>query len=510
MNIEPTLLIWGGVAFGIGAVLGYIARQKIARLEVGTIEERVRTKITHAEHQAKKIIIGAKEEAVEIITKARQEAKEIEKNFRKKEISLQRQKLALDQEKIELPRRKRELQEKLNKARELKSRLAWFEQEKERQLQRIAKMNSEEAKKELLFEIEKTHKEDLTKRLLKLEKEGEERFEAKAKEILASVAQRALPSFISELTTTQVTLPNDEIKGRIIGKEGRNIKTFEEKTGVQIIIDETPGVIFLSSFDPQRREIARIVLQNLIKDGRIHPARIEKEVEKIEKKMPEILKKIGKETAIETKVFDLDEKLYQILGRLKFRTSFGQNVLAHSLEVAHLARRLAEELGADSQVAKKAGLLHDIGKAIDLEIEGSHVEIGIKILQKFNIEQDVIKAMRSHHEEYPYESLEAIIVQIADAISSSRPGARKETEEFYLERLENLERIAMSFEGVKKAWVVEAGREIRVFVNASEVDDFESRRLSREIAKRIEEELNYPGEIKVVVIRESRIVEYAR
>jgi len=305
-------------------------------------------------------------------------------------------------------------------------------------------------------------------------------------------------------------LPDDEIKGRVIGKEGRNIKAFENATGVELIVDETPNVVFLSSFDPLRREIAKTSLQKLIKDGRIQPGRIEEVVEKVKEEMPERIRKIGEETAFKAEIFGLESRLHKLLGRLRFRLSFGQNVLDHSLEVAFLAEALAHEIGANPKIAKKAGLLHDIGKAIDTQVEGSHTEIGIRILRKFGIEEEVIKAIQSHHEEYPYEGIEAVIIQTADAISASRPGARKDTTEEYLRRLEELEGIALRFPEVKNAYAIEAGRELRVFVKSEEINDLGAKRLAKEIAKAIEEEMQYPGEIKVNIIRETRVIEYAR
>jgi ribonuclease Y len=305
-------------------------------------------------------------------------------------------------------------------------------------------------------------------------------------------------------------LPDDEIKGRIIGKEGRNIRAFENATGVELIVDETPNVVFLSSFDPFRREIAKIALQELIKDGRIQPTRVEEIVKKIEEKMPEKIQKIGEEICHELEVFNLDPKLYQLIGRLKFRSSYGQNVLDHSREVAYISGALAEEIGADVKVAKKAALLHDVGKAVDWEVEGSHVEIGIRILKKFGVEEEVIQAMKSHHEEHPYETIESVIIQTADAISAARPGARKGSPEDYIKRIEELEKIAMEFDEVKDAYAVEAGRELRIFVKSEEVDDYRAKKIAREIANKIEEELQYPGEIKINVIRETRVIEYAR
>lgn len=312
------------------------------------------------------------------------------------------------------------------------------------------------------------------------------------------------------MTTTTVALPNEEIKGRIIGKEGRNIKTLEKLTGVEIVVDETPETVMISGFDPIRRQIAKIALEKLIQDGRIQPARIEDTVQKVESEIVSLIKKIGEKAVYDIGIIDLDSKLIQLLGRLHFRTSYGQNVLLHSIEVSHLAATLASEIGVDSKIAQKAGLLHDIGKAVDHQIQGSHTDIGIKILEKFNVEKEVIDAMKSHHEEYPAESIEAVLIQVADQISGARPGARKDTIENYLKRLEDLEDIALSFSGIEKAYAIQAGRELRVFVRPEEIGDLDAKKLSREIANKIQEELKYPGEIKVTLIRENRLVEYAR
>jgi ribonuclease Y len=335
-------------------------------------------------------------------------------------------------------------------------------------------------------------------------------FEKKARELTALAIQKVAVSQAQEITTATVSLPSEDIKGRIIGKEGRNIRTLERLTGVELVVDENPEAVLLSSFDPIRRQVAKIALEKLIADGRIQPARIEETVKAAEAQINSQIKEAGEQAVYETQLLNLDPKLVQLLGRLRFRTSYSQNVLLHSLEVAYLAEAIAQELGADAKVAKKAGLLHDIGKSIDRQVEGSHVDIGVKILEKFGVEKEVIQAMKSHHEDYPYESVEAVIVQAADAISASRPGARRDTLENYLKRLQDLENIATSFAGVEKAYAIQAGREIRVFVKPEEVDDWAARKLAKDIAGKIQEELRYPGEIKVTLIRESRVVEYAK
>jgi len=409
-----------------------------------------------------------------------------------------------------LERKEKEFRQKVEKLKEVKLALEDLRQEALKNLARISKLPREEAKRELLENLEKEYQGEILEKMRKLKMEGIERYEKKAKEMLALAIQKCAFSQAQEITTTTVGLPSDEIKGRIIGKEGRNIKTLEKLTGVEVIVDETPEMVLISGFDPIRRQVAKNALEKLIQDGRIQPARIEEMVQRAESEISSQIKEAGEKVVYETGIVDLDPKIVQLLGRLRFRTSYGQNVLLHSMEVSYLAETLASELGANPKIAQKAGLLHDIGKAVDHQIQGSHTKIGMKILEKFGVEKEIIDAMKSHHEEYPPESLEAVIVQAADQISGARPGARKDTLENYLKRLENLENIALSFPGVEKAYAIQAGREIRVFVRPEEIDDLGAGKIAREIANKIQEELKYPGEVKVNVIRENRVVEYAR
>jgi ribonuclease Y len=362
----------------------------------------------------------------------------------------------------------------------------------------------------ILDKVEKDYKEDVIKKIKDMEQEGVDELKKRANDIIVQSIQKYSGAHTAETTTSVVNLPSDEMKGRVIGREGRNIKTLERATGVEVIIDDTPLTIIVSGFDPIRRQIAKLSLEKLMSDGRIHPARIEEIVEEVKKEIVDKVKESGQAAVSDVGIVGLNPKLIQLLGRLKFRTSYGQNVLMHSIEVAHLSASLAAELGADVTVAKKAGLLHDIGKAVDHEIQGTHVEIGRNILGKFGISEDIIKAMQSHHEDYPFETTESVIIRVADAISASRPGARKDTLENYLKRLKELEDIANSFDEVEKSYAIQAGREIRVFVTPEKIDDLGAAKISRKIADGIEETLNYPGEIKVHVIRETRAVEYAR
>jgi len=492
-------LILGVISLSIGAVLGYYARQSIAKRDWKTIEAKIQRRIQKA-----------REEASLILEDAKRERDERRGELLKTEEVLLRRERILDQKISDFEKNQKEFQEKVEKLRKIKETIENLKLEAQKNLENISGLSTKEAKKELLENLEKEYQKEILEKIRKLETEGEERLEKRAKEILATVIQKYALSQAQEITTTTISLPNEEIKGKIIGKEGRNIRALEKLTGVELIVDETPETAVISGFDPIRREIAKLSLEKLIKDGRIQPARIEEKVEEARKEINSQIKEAGEAAVYELGLVGLDPRLVQLLGRLRFRTSYGQNVLLHSIEVAYLAQALAEEIGANHQICKMAGLFHDIGKAIDQQVEGSHTDIGIKILERFGEDPRIISAMKSHHEEYPAESIEAILVQVADQISGARPGARKDTLENYLKRLSDLENIATSFEGVEKAWALQAGREIRVFVKPGEIDDLGAKKLAKDIANRIQEELRYPGEIKVNVIRETRVTEYAK
>jgi len=509
MNLLISLLV-SIVCLLLGSVLGYYARQSIAKKQVGTLEEKIQKKHAQAKKEAEELITEAKEKYSAILESAKREEDRRRKNLLKTEQVLLKRENILDKKISHFEENEKEFYEKVEKLKQIKENLENYKKEAVEKLEKISQLSQKEAKSELLKNVEKESELEILEKMRNLERDGMEKLEKRAKEILASVIQRCSFSQAQEITTTNVSLPNDEIKGRIIGKEGRNIRTLESLTGVEIVVDETPEAVVISGFDPVRRQIAKTALEKLIQDGRIQPARIEEMVSKAEEEIVSQIKEAGEQAVYETGIVGLDPKIVQLLGRLRFRTSYGQNVLLHSIEVSHLAGALASEIGANPQVARKAGLLHDIGKALDWKVEGSHTEIGIKILEKFGIEKEVIDAMKSHHGEYPVKGIEAILVQTADAISGARPGARKDTVENYLKRLGELEKIAGSFAGVEKAWALQAGREIRVFVKPEEIDDLAANKLARQIAKSIEEELRYPGEIKVTVIRENRIVEYAK
>jgi ribonuclease Y len=504
------LLIVGILALALGSVLGYYARQSIAKRDWRSIEAKLQKKISQAKTQSEEMLAAAKKEAEQILEATKKEVNQQRAELFKTERLLLKRENILEQKLSAFESEKTDFQEKVRKLKGIKETLENLKAQALSNLERVSGLSREEAKKELLENLEKEEQKEILERMKKLELEGRERFEKRAKEILAQAIQKFALSQAQEITTTTLTLPSEEIKGRIIGKEGRNIRALEKLTGVEIVVDETPEAVVISSFDPIRRQIAKSALEKLIQDGRIQPARIEEKVEEAKKEINSQIKEAGEAALYDVGLVGFDPKLVQLLGRLRFRTSYGQNVLLHSIEVSHLASALAAEIGANPLVCKKAGLFHDIGKAVDQQVEGSHTDIGIKILERFGIEPEVITAMKSHHEEYPYESLEAILVQAADQISGARPGARKDTLENYLKRLGDLENIATSFSGVEKAWALQAGREIRVFVKSEEVDDLGARNLAKNIANRIQEELKYPGEIKVNVIRETRVIEYAK
>ena len=509
MNLSSPWL-WAPFLALAGGIVGYILRQLVASYRKDTAELSVKKLLLDAKGEAQKTFEEAKKKSDEVLNEAKRETKEREGQLRKLEEKILAKDESLEKRRRDLDLEVENLKKKAEEIKKIREDAEALEAKKREELQKIAGLSEDEAKKNLMDSIEKKYEGDILARIQKLEIFGQEKLEQRARDTLAAIIQRLASSTASEVSTTSVQLPSDDIKGKIIGKEGRNIRALERAAGVEIIVDDTPGAVIISSFDPVRRHIAKMALENLIVDGRIQPARIEEMVEKAKVEIEKIIKDAGEKAAYEAGIFDVDPRLGMLLGRLKFRTSYGQNVLQHSVEMAHLAGMLASELGGDVAIAKKGALLHDIGKAVDHEIQGTHVEIGRRILQKFNVDTRVIQAMQSHHEEYPYETLESIIVQTADAISASRPGARRDSVENYLKRLEDLERIASSFEGVEKAYAIQAGREIRIFVTPDKITDLEMKKMARDIANRVEQELKYPGEIKVHVIRENRVVEYAR
>lgn len=503
-------LIVAALALVGGLVFGYVLRWAISLGKKGSMELRLKQMLLEARDEASRITDEAEKKAEIALQEARKDAREKETTLKKAEDRLIKKEEFLDKRQLDIDEEIEAVKKRIAEVKSIKERVEEIEKQKQKELERVANLTIEEAKNELMKVLEKQSEEDVLVRMQKLEQTGIEKLEKRAQEILTTSVHRLANSVSSDIMTTTVSIPNDEVKGKIIGKEGRNIKALERATGVEIIVDDTPGAITLSSFDPIRRQVARLAVENLILDGRIQPAKIEEQVEKAQKEINKIIKEKGEQAVYETGVYNLDPRIVSILGRLYFRTSYGQNVLQHSIEMSHIAGMIAGELGANVAIAKAGALLHDIGKAVDHEVPGTHVEIGRRILQKFGASEDIIKAMQPHHGEYPYETLESYIVQSADAISGARPGARRDTVENYLKRLAELEAIANSFEGVEKSYALQAGREIRIFVTPVKVSDIEAKRIARDVATRIESELKYPGEIKVNVIRESRTIEFAR
>ena len=509
MSIKLVLILLA-VSGTAGIALGYVLRLLIALGQRGSLELEVKQRMLDAKERASRIIAEAEQKAEEIEKEAETPMKERETRLEAYVARITKREEFLDEREKDLSQQSDQVKARENEAANLKRDAQALIQSQQTELARIAELSEEEARTKLLSNIEQIHEKAILARIQKLETNGRERIEEKARGILLTAIHRMGNAVNAEIMTLSVQIPSEELKGKVIGKEGRNIKAFERATGVDVIIDEAPDHITLSSFDPLRRHVAKIALERLIEDGRIQPAKIEELVEKAKQEVEAIVKQKGEEAAYEIGIVGLDPRLITLLGRLHFRTSYGQNVLQHSIEMAHIAGMLAAELGADAEVARAGALLHDIGKAVDHEVQGTHVEIGRRILEKFGVDKRIIQAMQAHHEEYPYETPESIIVQVADSISASRPGARRDTVERYLERLGDLERIAKGFAGVEKVYAIQAGREIRIFVNPGKVSDLETHKLAREIAARIQEELKYPGEIKVNVIRENRVVEFAR
>lgn len=490
------------VAFAMlagGALLGYSIRAAMFLIKKNTLELTVSERLMEARKQAQKIVDEAHEKKEQSLT----ELHATEERLVKKEESL-------DERGRELDERASTLDQRSETLAQLQKEADTVLAERTALLESVAGYSVSDARDALVRDAERQFQEDLQVRTYKLESLLRETLNERAKDILASAIQRLAVPTATELTSATVAIESDELKGKIIGKEGRNIRAFERFAGVELLVDELPGGIVVSCFDPVRRAIAVRALEALIKDGRIQPAKIEEEVEKAKNAIHDIIKEKGSAAAYECGIFTLDPKVIAILGRLHFRTSYGQNVLQHSIEMAHLAGMLADEIGADSYVAKAGALVHDIGKALDHEFQGTHVEIGMKVLERFGTDERIITAMKSHHDDWPHESLEAVIVQTADMISGSRPGARRDTAELYLKRLAELEGLATRFKGVEKAYALQAGREIRIFVHPENVSDGEAKHLARSIAINIEQELRYPGQIKVTIIRETRITDYAR
>ncbi len=510
--IAIVLLLLIAIFIGFRSFIYYQKNKSIANIAKSEekAKEIVENAKKEAESQKKESIIEAKEEVHKLRNDLEKESRERRNELQRLERRVIQREEVLDKKSDSLEKKEETLIKKSENLINLEKEVGILVDKQREELEKISGLTSEEAKDVLLSDIEKEVKHDAAMMIKEIETKAKEEADKKAREIITCAIQRCAADHVAESTVNVVALPNDEMKGRIIGREGRNIRTLETLTGIDLIIDDTPEAVIISGFDPIRREVAKIALEKLIADGRIHPARIEEMVDKAQKEIELVIKEEGEQATFETGVHGLHLELVKLLGRLKFRTSYGQNVLKHSIEVAYLASIMASELGIDPTIAKRAGLLHDIGKAIDHEMEGPHALLGAEIAKKFKESPAVVNAIGAHHGDLEQTSIEAVLVQAADAISAARPGARRETLEAYIKRLEKLEEIANSFEGVDKSFAIQAGREVRIMVKPEEVDDLGSVEMARSIIKRIEDEIEYPGQIKVNVIRETRAVEYAK
>ncbi len=502
------------LSLAVGLIAGYYGRRLIAESRIGAAEDEVARLLDEAAKEAearkKEILLEAKDEVHRNRQEAERDLRDRRKELDRTERRLIQKEEQLDKKTDNIEKKEQSLNDKVKDTEKTQADLQLILSQQLKELERLSGLSSEEAKDLLLYNIEQQMRQETAVMIKSIEAEAKEEANKRAKNVVTLAIQKCAADVVSETTVSVVALPNDEMKGRIIGREGRNIRTFETLTGVDLIIDDTPEAVILSSFDPIRREVARVALGNLVSDGRIHPARIEEMVEKAQKEIEQELKDVGEQAAFEIGAHGLHPELIKLLGRLKYRTSYGQNVLKHSIEVAYLAGIMAAELNVDTILAKRAGLLHDIGKAVDHEVAGPHVEIGVDLAKRYHESKEVIHCIEAHHGDVEPQSIEAVLVQAADAISASRPGARRESLEAYIKRLEKLEAVAETFDGVDRSFAIQAGREIRIIVKPEEIDDLDAINLTRNIAAKIEETLDYPGQIKVVVIRETRAVEYAK
>ena len=502
------------ISFAIGVPVGMAYRKKVAESKIQGAENEAKRLVDlakiEAENLKKEEIFKAKEEIMNSRKELDQEIKERRGEVQKQESRLIQKEENLERRSENFEKKEREIERELQEVEKQKEEIKKLHEQEVVELQKIASLTREEAKKRLLSEMDKELTAEKAALIREKEQKAKETAIKQAKEILCYSIQKCAADHSQETTVSIVSLPNDDMKGRIIGREGRNIKALETLTGIDLIIDDTPEAVVLSGFDPLRREVAKIALEKLIDDGRIHPAKIEEMVEKAKEEVENTIKEEGERAVLETGVIGLHPDIVKLLGKLKYRTSYGQNVLNHSIEVSNLARIMADELGLDPKLARRAGLLHDIGKALDHDMEGTHVEIGVEVLKKYKENPLVINAVEAHHGDVEPQTLEAVLVQAADAISASRPGARRETLEAYIKRLQNLEEIADSFDGVEKSFAIQAGREVRIIVKPDKISDDQMTILARDVSKRIEDEMDYPGQIKVNVIRETRVADYAK
>ncbi len=507
--MNPIIILSIIAAAAVGAVIGYLLRKQIAAANANSVEAIADKLLTQAKTKQQQILIDGKDKAMKLLDETKKEDEERRRESRKTQDRLEKRENMFDQKLLEFQDRQDKLKDQIELVKSKAKEVETIREQEIQKLEGISRLSQKEAKEELYVLVEKNSKEDLLARTMKLEHDTSEEMDRRANRILSTVMERYAASCVSENATTVVDIPNEEMKGRIIGKEGRNIRTIERMTGCELIIDETPGVVTISSYSPIRRQVARLSLEKLVKDGRIHPARVESFVEESKKELALDIKKAGEEVLYELGITSVDPKLVSILGRLKYRTSYGQNQLNHAKEVAYMCAMLAKELGADVKAAKIAGLFHDIGKAVDHETQGGHPEIGFTIMKKFNYPEEIAYCCIAHHEDKP-TTLLGSISKVADALSGARPGARRDSHEQYIQRLEDLENIALRHEGVDKAFAIQAGREIRVFIDPKKLDDYGSYNLAKQIANEISAEMQYPGEIRVVAIRETRVIEYAK
>jgi len=510
MNGLPLAIAGSVIALSLGLILGYLLNRYLSQARIESAEVGAQRLLAEAQTRAKELVLAAKDEALKFRDQAEAEAEKKRLVLQKEEERLQRQREATDRKMESIDKRETQLNKRQSKLDRAHNELDTLRQNIIQELERVSNLTKEEATELLLQNIEEEARQDMARVIREVEAEAKEEAERRAREIITLAIQRFASDQVTETTVSMVPLPGDDMKGRIIGRGGRNIRAIEKATGVDVVVDDTPEAVILSCYDPVRREVARVALNKLILDGRIHPGRIEQLVKKSQEEVDAVIREAGEQAAYEAGVPGLHPKLIELLGRLKFRTSYGQNVLAHSLETAGLASMMAAELGADVALAKEGGLLHDIGKAIDYEVNGPHALIGADIAKRLGVSEKVINCIAAHHGEEEPRCLEAILVEAADAISGARPGARRESLENYLKRVKALEEVANSFEGVDQSYAIQAGREIRIMVKPEEIDDLAAIHLSKNIAKKVEETLQYPGQITVTVIRETRAVEHAQ
>lgn len=502
------------IVFAIGIAIGFFIRKLISEARIGSAKKEADSIIEEAkktvENEKRELLLQAKEEIHKNRVELEREIKERRNEMQRLERRVLQKEEGLDKKSETLEQKEEQLSKKVKENQELKEKLEESLKKQQAELEKVAGMTAEEAKQMLIRNIEHEVKLETALMIKNMEANAKEEANKKAKDIIATAIQKCAADQVAEHTVSVVALPNDEMKGRIIGREGRNIKALETLTGIDLIIDDTPEAVILSGFDPVRREVARIALEKLILDGRIHPTRIEEMVVKAQAEVEEIIREAGEEACFGANIHNLHPDLIKLIGRLKYRTSYGQNVLIHSIEVSHIAGLMADELGVNADMARRAGLLHDIGKAVDQEMEGSHVQIGVDLLKKYKECPEILNAVEAHHEDVEPTSVTAVLIQAADSISAARPGARKETLEAYIKRIEKIEEITTSFKGVDKSFAIQAGREVRIIVNPEDISDAEMTLLARDIAKKIESDVSYPGQIKVNIVRETRAIDYAK